>query len=70
MSRRILLEALDPGSSEAITAGCTCDPRANNHGQGHVDNAGVRVYTPDENCPIHGIEQVMRALNEEPPQVH
>ena len=44
---------LDPGSLEAIAAGCTCPPRLNGQrGQ---------TFIVDQRCPVHGFD-VLAAL--------
>ena len=41
----------NPGSDEAIAAGCTCPVLDNAHGKGYYGKAGVFVYTVG--CPVH-----------------
>ena len=41
----------NPGTDEAIKAGCTCPVLDNNHGAGYMGIKGVFVYSG--NCPIH-----------------
>lgn len=46
---------MNPGSPEAVAAGCTC-PRLDNHhgaGSGHKDKDGSPLYWINERCPIH-----------------
>ena len=46
------LEAIRPGSNEAIDAGCTCPVIDNAHGAGYLGLGKVWVMRID--CPIHG----------------
>lgn len=48
-----------PGSRAAIAAGCTCDPRANQHGQGVGGISGVWAVAPD--CALHRRQSDVRA---------
>lgn len=41
----------NPGSPEAIDAGCTCPVIDNAHGAGYMGIAGVYCYR--EGCPLH-----------------
>lgn len=43
---------LNPGSDEAIEAGCECPIMDNGHGQGYMGQKGIFVMI--ECCPIHG----------------
>ena len=45
---------LNPGSDEAIDAGCTCAILDNGHGNGYMGQKGIFVMS--SNCPIHGEE--------------
>lgn len=45
----------NPGSREAIDAGCTCPVMDNGYGRGYMGMDGVFVYTME--CPIHGKEK-------------
>lgn len=45
---------LNPGSDEAIKAGCTCPVLDNSHGKGYYMQEGIFVMVA--NCPIHGLE--------------
>lgn len=42
----------DPGSPEALLAGCTCPVMDNNNGNGMGEER--EIYTVDALCPIHG----------------
>lgn len=42
----------NPGSDEAIDAGCTCPVIDNGHGRGWMGMANVFAY--NESCPLHG----------------
>lgn len=43
---------LNPGSTEAIDAGCTCPVLDNAHGRGYYGNPNAFIYT--DSCPVHG----------------
>jgi hypothetical protein len=50
----------EPGSPEAIARGCACPPQA---GPGAVITAdGTPGYLCDQDCPMHGLDVVKRAL--------
>jgi hypothetical protein len=51
------MEKPDPGSSEAIGRGCTCDVGDNNHGLGQ-NHGGQTYFFPDLDCPLHGVDAV------------
>lgn len=51
----------NPGSNEAIKAGCTCAVLDNAHGTGYMGQAGVFVYT--SGCPVHRGPSVGECLN-------
>ena len=42
----------NPGTKEAIEAGCTCPVLDNCRGKGYMGIEGTFVYT--EGCPVHG----------------
>jgi hypothetical protein len=42
----------NPGSDEAIEAGCTCAVLDNNHGRGFL-YGGVLAFWITSGCPIH-----------------
>lgn len=42
---------LNPGTQEAIDAGCTCPVMDNEHGAGYMGMEDVFVYTVG--CPVH-----------------
>ena len=46
-------EIPDPGSREAIEAGCCCAVLDNGHGRGYMGQAGIFVITA--RCPLHGL---------------
>ena len=58
----------NPGSPEAVAAGCTCPIMDNSHGFGMLGGAvtnpddGKPVFIFHEDCPIHGLH--MGAMNE------
>lgn len=41
----------NPGSQEAIDAGCSCPILDNSHGRGYMGVEGIFVYVKD--CPVH-----------------
>ncbi len=41
-----------PGSPDAVTAGCICDPGRNNYGRGYLRDDGVQMVIKD-GCPLH-----------------
>lgn len=53
----------NPGSPEAVTAGCTCSVEFNNHGAGAVSLAGAfslldldaPLFWYNDACPLHGM---------------
>jgi hypothetical protein len=51
-----------PGSPEAITRGCTCDPEINRRGYGKPVPEGI-AFIADALCPLHGYEE-LRALDD------
>jgi hypothetical protein len=47
---------LNPGSQEAIEAGCRCPVLDNAHGEGaYVDKDGVAQFWINGDCPLHGL---------------
>ena len=45
---------MNPGSEEAIKAGCICPVMDNRHGKGaYVDSNGNAVFWYNLDCPIH-----------------
>lgn len=50
-----LLVTPNPGSSEAIAAGCICPVLDNAHGRGYRGQPGVFVMTVG--CPVHTFEE-------------
>ena len=59
---------MNPGSDEAIAAGCTCPIMDNGHGRGYLggvtDEQGQTVFVIASNCPIHGDDAMKRAREE------
>ena len=61
---------MNPGSDEAIAAGCRCPCLDNGHGRGYLggvkDDQGQTVFVISENCPIHGelARKTMEEMNE------
>ena len=49
---------MNPGSDEAIAAGCRCPCLDNGHGRGYLggllDDQGRTVFVISMDCPIHG----------------
>ena len=43
----------NPGSREAIDAGCACAVIDNGRGRGYMGQPGIFVVSAD--CPVHGI---------------
>lgn len=44
----------NPGTQEAIDAGCRCPVIDNSYGKGYLMQEGIFVFSGD--CPIHGQE--------------
>jgi hypothetical protein len=42
-----------PGSAQAVAAGCTCNPRRNNHGLGHLLPNRQVLLVISFDCPLH-----------------
>ena len=42
----------NPGSPEAVSAGCRCPVMDNGHGRGYIGQTGIFVMSAD--CPLHG----------------
>ena len=42
----------NPGSPDAIKAGCTCPRMDNGNGRGYRDG----LYVRDAECPLHGMQ--------------
>jgi hypothetical protein len=59
------MRAQSPGSREAIERGCTCDPVDNERGEGRLGASGARLFVPDEECPVHGLEAVFGTSHRE-----
>jgi hypothetical protein len=49
-----------PGAPDALQNGCTCDPHQNRYGAGQHED-GTAVYFPDQDCPLHGLEAIVKA---------
>ena len=60
---------MNPGSDEAIAAGCTCPIMDNGHGRGYLrgvkDDQGHTVFVISGNCPLHGDGAMERRVREE-----
>lgn len=52
-----MTERANPGSREAIDAGCTCPVLDNAHGRGWLggvkDSEGRTIYVYTAGCPVH-----------------
>jgi len=54
MTKHELIKELNPGSREAIAAGCTCPVLDNHHGQGIAkDPDGNLIFWYSMDCKIH-----------------
>lgn len=55
----------NPGSDEAIAAGCKCPVLDNAHGRGYLggvkDERGQTVYVYNFDCPVHAKEKRMKS---------
>jgi hypothetical protein len=52
----------NPGSDEAIAAGCTCPVMDNGHGAGYGWAIGyTRAFWITEDCPLHGSQSAIEA---------
>lgn len=56
------IDDFPPGSPRAMDAGCTCDPRVNNYGEGLPADEGRRQFFTRDECPLHGLAQVIRDM--------
>ena len=49
---------MNPGSDEAIAAGCTCPVMDNGHGRGYLggetNGQGWTAFIVTRDCPLHG----------------
>jgi hypothetical protein len=64
------MRAQSPGSRAAIERGCTCDPVENCAGEGRRGASGTRLFVPDQECPLHGLEAVFGTDHRAPHQRH
>lgn len=50
----------NPGSPEAMRAGCVCPRIDNHHGRGYLggvmDKDGCTVFVRRGDCPLHGLD--------------
>jgi hypothetical protein len=53
--------SLDPGAPLARVRGCICSPERNNDGSGVATEKG-RMFYPNNDCPLHGLEAAMKIL--------
>jgi hypothetical protein len=51
---------LKPGAPDALEEGCICDPHLNFYGAGQ-HHEGSAIYFPEQGCPLHGLEAIVRA---------
>lgn len=63
-SRKVQAEAIvllmepNPGTQEAIDAGCTCPVLDNNHGWGYLGMGGGKgIFCYNGGCPLHWMEE-------------
>ena len=57
---------LNPGSEEAIAAGCKCPVMENNHGRGYwLSKEGRPEFVMAGNCPLHGLPKEIEKNGEE-----
>jgi hypothetical protein len=55
---RIKEKQPNPGSDEAIKAGCKCPVIDNEHGKGvYWDEKGGALFWINAECPLHGIKE-------------
>jgi hypothetical protein len=47
---------INPGSPQAVQAGCNCPVTDNHHGEGYLGKPGV--FTINKSCPIPGSREV------------
>jgi hypothetical protein len=46
---------MNPGSHEAIKAGCKCPRSDNNNGRGmYTNKQGEKIFVYSADCPLHG----------------
>ena len=59
---------MNPGSDEAIAAGCACPVMDNGHGRGYLggvqDDTGQTVFVISGDCPLHGNDAMKRVREE------
>jgi hypothetical protein len=59
---RVVEPALDPGSPEAIAAGCTCSPQLNDKRNDRRRLDGQSFIT-DQRCPMHGLDALAALID-------
>lgn len=47
----------NPGSPEAVDAGCLCHVGVNHSGRGVTTHNGEALFLMEETCPLHGEKQ-------------
>lgn len=58
---------LNPGSPEAVAAGCLCPIIDNHHGKGvPIGKDGSPLFWRSERCPIHGGEALTPTQGSKP----
>ena len=55
---------MNPGSPEAIEAGCRCPVLDNGHGRGYLGDGERFGWWMSSDCPIHGKDSVSEAGNQ------
>ena len=70
VSSKTDIRARSPGSREAIERGCTCDAVENRQGEGRLGASGTRLFVPDQECPLHGLDAVFGASHRAPHRSH
>ena len=57
---RSLPDPAAPGGPVALALGCICSSDSNKDGFGVETPTGGRLFYPNNNCPLHGLEAVRR----------
>lgn len=48
----------NPGSDEAVDAGCTCPVLDNSHGEGMPGLFGKKLFWVNGDCPLHALRVI------------